>query len=108
MEWFWIRNKVKLLDLFLDLSRFHAFFCFLFVVSGLIRPSAGYGGAAMNPGRCLGPALAMWNIDNMWLYWTAAQFAAVIHGALYILVPPYHASLYGKLEAKLKNKTQSS
>jgi len=83
-------------------------FCFNFTVSGLIRPSAGYGGAAMNPGRCLGPAIAMWNIDYMWVWWTAAQFAAAAHGALYILVPPYHANLYGKLETKRKKQEQQS
>jgi glycerol uptake facilitator-like aquaporin len=83
-------------------------FCFNFVVSGLIRPNAGYSGAAMNPSRCLGPALAMFNIDYMWVWWTAAQFAAVIHGALYILVPPYHANLYGKLETKRKKQETQS
>jgi aquaporin PIP len=83
-------------------------FCFNFVVSGLIRPTAGYGGAAMNPARCLGPAIAMYNIDYMWIWWMPAQLAAALHGALYILVPPYHATLYGKLETKRKKEQQRS
>jgi len=77
-------------------------FCFGFCVSGLIRPHAGYGGAAMNPARCLGPALALYNIDNMWVWWVPAQVAAALHGVLYILVPPDHESLYSRLDTKRK------
>jgi len=81
-------------------------FCFNFVVSGLIRPTAGYGGAAMNPGRCLGPAIAMGNLDYMWVWWVPSFFAAMFHGFLYIMVPPYHANLYGKLDTKRKKEDQ--
>jgi len=78
-------------------------FCFNFVVSGLIAaPSVGYGGAAMNPARCLGPAIALFNLDGMWCWWIPPFFAALSHGILYILVPPYHATLYGKMEIKKK------
>jgi len=78
-------------------------FCFNFLVSGLIAPEFAYGGAALNPARCLGPAIAMGNLESMWLFWIAPFFAALLHGILYILVPPYHASLYGKLDTKRKN-----
>jgi len=78
-------------------------FCFNFVVSGLIAdPSVGYGGAAMNPARCLGPAIAMQNLDGMWCWWIPPFFASMAHGALYILVPPFHDVLYGKMDKKKK------
>jgi aquaporin PIP len=79
-------------------------FCFNFVVSGLIAPGVGYGGAAMNPARCLGPAIAMGNLENMWIFWMAPFLAALSHGVLYILVPPYHDSLYSKLDTKRKKQ----
>jgi len=81
-------------------------FCFLYAISGLIRPSAGYGGAALNPSRCLGPAIAMGNLQDQWLFWIPNICAAALHGALYILVPPYHENLYGKLETKRKKDSQ--
>jgi glycerol uptake facilitator-like aquaporin len=79
-------------------------FCFNFVVSGLIAPELGYGGAAMNPARCLGPAIAMGNLDYMYIFWVAPFLAALAHGVLYILVPPYHESLYSKLDTKRKKE----
>jgi len=78
-------------------------FCFGFIISGFIAPTKGYGGAAMNPARCLGPAIAMGDLTNMWIFWIAPLFAGICHGILYILVPPYHESLYSKMELK-KNK----
>jgi len=81
-------------------------FCFLFTVSGLIRPQSGYGGAAMNPARCLGPAVAIGNYNYIWVFWVPGLFAAMAHGILYILVPPYHANLYGKLDLKRKKLNQ--
>jgi len=78
-------------------------FCFNFVVSGLIAdPSTGYGGAAMNPSRCLGPAVALLNLEGMWCWWIPPFFAAMTHGVLYILVPPYHSTLYGLMQTKRK------
>jgi len=77
-------------------------FCFNFIVSGIIAPDMRYGGAAMNPARCLGPGIAMGNLDHMWIFWIAPMLAAAAHGVLYILVPPYHESLYSKLETKKK------
>jgi glycerol uptake facilitator-like aquaporin len=79
-------------------------FCFNFTVSGLIRPTAGYGGAAMNPARCLGPAIAMGDLTDQWVFWIPNICAAILHGAIYILVPPYHETLYGKLETKRKKE----
>jgi len=81
-------------------------FCFLYAVSALIRPSAGYPGAALNPSRCLGPAIAMGNLQDQWVFWIPDICAAILHGALYILVPPYHETLYGKLETKRKDKQE--
>jgi len=81
-------------------------FCFLFVVGGLIRPESGYGGAAMNPARCLGPAIAIGKFTNIWVFWIPPICAAISHGILYILVPPYHANLYGKLDLKRKKLNQ--
>jgi len=75
-------------------------FCFLFTVSGLISPGEGYGGAAMNPARCLGPAIAMGDLSDQWVFWIPAICAAVLNGALFILVPPYHDTLYSKLDKK--------
>jgi len=81
-------------------------FCFNFAVSGLIRPNANYGGAAMNPARCLGPAIAMGNLENQWVFWIPCICAAILHGALYILVPPYHETLYGKLVSKRQKQEE--
>jgi len=77
-------------------------FCFCFSVTGLIRPTAGFGGAFLNPARCMGSAIAMFNLDAMWVFWIPAFCAAVLHGALYILVPPDHRTLYSKLDIKRK------
>jgi glycerol uptake facilitator-like aquaporin len=83
-------------------------FCFNFVVSTLVAdPSYGYGGAAMNPSRCLGPAIAMYNLDNMWIWWVAPFFAAMAHGVLYILVPPHHESLYSQMDTKRRQREQA-
>jgi len=80
-------------------------FCFNYIVSGLINPGYGYPGAVMNPARCLGPAVAMgFDITNMWIWWVPPQIAAAVHGALYILIPPHHDSLYSKLDTKRKKE----
>jgi len=83
-------------------------FCFLFTVSGLISPGEGYGGAAMNPARCLGPAIAMQDLSNQWVFWFPCICAAVLNGALYILVPPHHETLYGKLDTKKKKNGRTT
>jgi len=77
-------------------------FCFNFIVSGLIAPGLAYGGAAINPARCLGPAIVLGDFKDMWIFWIPGFFAAIVHGILYILVPPYHATLYSKLDTKRK------
>jgi len=86
-------------------------FCFLFAVSGLISPGEGYGGAAMNPARCLGPAIAMGDLSDQWVFWFPCFCAALLHGVWYLMVPPYHEGLYetmyGKLNPK-KKKTRNS
>jgi len=84
-------------------------FCFNFVVSTLIAdPSYGYGGAAMNPSRCLGPAIAVWNFDNVWIWWIPPLLAAIAHGVLYNLVPPYHETLYGQMDTKRRKREDQS
>jgi len=75
-------------------------FCFLFTVSGLISPGEGYGGAAMNPARCLGPAIAMGDLSDQWVFWLPAICAAFVNGVVFLLVPPYHKTLYGDLYKK--------
>jgi len=83
-------------------------FCFNFVVSGLIAPGLAFGGAAINPARCLGPAIVLGDFLNMWIFWIPGILAAILHGILYILVPPYHATLYSKLDTKRRKQQQKS
>jgi len=73
-------------------------FGFNIAVSALIRPSAGFNGAVMNPARCIGPAISLYNVDNVWIWLFPPILASALHGVLYILVPPYHTNLYGKLD----------
>ncbi|BBN05587.1 protein MpXIP [Marchantia polymorpha subsp. ruderalis] len=60
-------------------------------VSGSIAP--GYGGAFMNPARCIGPAAAFGGaelLDNLWIFLFAPVLAAVVAAALYRGIPPDH------------------
>jgi len=72
---------------------------FTIFISGIILPGS-YGGVGLNPARCFGPAVAMFDMDHQWLWWIGAIVAAIFNGILYILVPPHHATLYGKMLEK--------
>lgn len=79
----------------------------------------GYGGAGLNPGRCLavwvgsggslgvtGPSAEFGytgsNGDRLWIYWIGPIAASMVHAVFYKLVPPWSCSGLGDLEAKKK------
>lgn len=68
----------------------------------------GYGGAGINPGRCIGPAVAlggeMWK--GHWVFWLGPGSAGVIMAALYWNIPPTHVQVYKLRKAKKGSKSQ--
>lgn len=77
----------------------------------------GYGGAGMNPDRCLavwigsghslgvtGPSSEFGysgsNGDRLWIYWVGPILAGMVHGVFYQLLPPWSCSGIGNLEVK--------
>ncbi|RAH82807.1 MIP transporter [Aspergillus japonicus CBS 114.51] len=52
----------------------------------------GFGGAGLNPARCLGVYVATGFPGYHWIHWVAALAAAVGHGVVYFCVPPWSAS----------------
>lgn len=63
---------------------------------------AGYGGAGINPGRCIGPAVvmggSMWN--GHWVFWAGPAVAGLLMATLYRTIPPSHVQVYKLREAK--------
>lgn len=61
----------------------------------------GYGGAGINPGRCIGPAVAlggsMWT--GHWVFWAGPSLAGLAMAALYRTVPPTHVQVYNLRKA---------
>ncbi|KAH7320677.1 aquaporin-like protein [Stachybotrys elegans] len=51
----------------------------------------GYGGACLNPARCLGVYTGSYFPAFHWYHWTADIAACAIHGVFYALVPPWKA-----------------
>lgn len=85
----------------------------------------GYGGAGMNPDRCLaawigsGHSLGVTganealgytsaNGDRLWVYWIGPIAAGMAHAVFYQLVPPWSVSGVGKLEIKKVEKSVSA
>lgn len=84
----------------------------------------GYGGAGLNPSRCL----AVWvgsggslgvtgpssdfgytgsNGDRLWIYWIAPIAASVVHGFFYHLLPPWSCSGLGELQVNREARQTS-
>jgi aquaporin-4 len=75
-----------------------------FLIGGLIGLSIfaggslvpGYSGAGVNPGRCLGPAVALgaplWT--GHWVFWAGPAVAGLALNTLYRTVPPSHLQDY--------------
>ncbi|KAF2266102.1 MIP transporter [Lojkania enalia] len=55
--------------------------------SGIARP--GYGGASMNPARCLGLMAAGEKFEYHYVHWMGPLTAAVLNGLLYWVIPIY-------------------
>ncbi|MCJ1418905.1 hypothetical protein MMC32_005256 [Xylographa parallela] len=51
---------------------------------------AGYTGAAMNPARCFGMAVARGGFRDQWLWWFGPLTGSLVQTAVYHAVPPYH------------------
>jgi glycerol uptake facilitator-like aquaporin len=64
----------------------------------------GYGGAGLNPARCLGvfvgsgfPSASGGNVDGVtttasswhWVHWVASLVGGIVHGGVYHMVPPW-------------------
>lgn len=85
----------------------------------------GYGGAGMNPARCLGvwvgsghslgvtaanPELGYQNSngDRLWIYWIGPIAAGIAHAVMYLLLPPWSLSGTGELEVKKPKPQQDA
>ena len=55
--------------------------------TAITRP--GYGGASMNPTRCLGVFVATRFPGWHWIHWVGPIAAAFVHSVFYVLVPPW-------------------
>ncbi|KAG0583102.1 hypothetical protein KC19_3G109600 [Ceratodon purpureus] len=70
---------------------------------------SGYGGAGINPGRCIGPAVAlggsMWT--GHWVFWAGPALAGLAMAALYHNIPPTHVQVY-KLRKAARAKAKKS
>lgn len=73
----------------------------IFSSSSLAPPP--FTGAGANPSLCFGctAAFSLYDeigteaaFDRHWVYWVGPGAAAIIHGALYLIAPPHHHSLY--------------
>ena len=49
----------------------------------------GYGGASMNPARCMGAFVGSTFPGYAWVVWVAPVAASVVHGGLYWAMPPW-------------------
>lgn len=63
---------------------------------------AGYGGAGINPGRCIGPAVAMGGAmwDGHWVFWIGPGVAGIVMAGFYWNIPPTHVQVYKLRKAK--------
>ncbi|XP_024389627.1 aquaporin TIP1-2 isoform X1 [Physcomitrium patens] len=65
----------------------------IFAGAGLF---SGYGGAGINPGRCIGPAVvlggSMWT--GHWVFWVGPGLSGALMAALYRNIPPTHIQVY--------------
>ncbi|KAJ4256167.1 hypothetical protein NW762_009244 [Fusarium torreyae] len=59
----------------------------LTLASGFTR--YGYGGASLNPARCMGVYVGSRFPGWHWVHWVADGTAAIVHGFFYWAVPPY-------------------
>ncbi|KAG0583099.1 hypothetical protein KC19_3G109300 [Ceratodon purpureus] len=63
----------------------------------------GYAGAGTNPGRCLGPAVAlgksMWS--HHWVFWAGPAVAGLAMAAMYRVIPPSHLQAYARRNAAI-------
>lgn len=73
----------------------------IYCSGGLI---SGYGGAGINPGRCIGPAVAMGGVmwTNHWVFWLGPGTASVAMAILYHTIPPTHIEKYRSRKAQAK------
>ncbi|KAI5458773.1 aquaporin-like protein [Mariannaea sp. PMI_226] len=49
----------------------------------------GYGGASLNPARCFGVYVGSRFPSYHWVHWVPDMLAAIIHGIVYCLIPPW-------------------
>lgn len=49
----------------------------------------GYGGASMNPARCMGAFVGSKFPSYAWILWVAPICASILHGAIYWALPPW-------------------
>lgn len=65
--------------------------------------STGYGGAGINPARCIGPATvlggSMWT--GHWVFWVGPVVSCVALALFYWTIPPDHVEMYKKRNVKL-------
>lgn len=75
-----------------------------FIIGGIVglcifaggNLATGYGGVGLNPGRCIGPAVALggslWT--GHWVFWVGPALAGLAMAALYRNNPPTHDQVY--------------
>ena len=64
----------------------------IFASGGMV---AGYSGAGMNPVMCLAPVIVVGGgHGSEWVYAVGPLLASLVHGAIYLLVPPHHKDMY--------------
>jgi glycerol uptake facilitator-like aquaporin len=49
----------------------------------------GYGGASMNPARCMGAYVGSRFPEYAWIVWVGPISASIIHGVVYWALPPW-------------------
>jgi glycerol uptake facilitator-like aquaporin len=62
----------------------------LFLAFGVgLDVRTGYGGASMNPARCMGAYVGSRFPEYTWIVWVAPISASIIHGVIYWALPPW-------------------